>query len=382
MTKLTAQASAPHYLEEGVALHYYHPLSFQPQPDGSIRMGSDYDWKRLRFNVSKTIRTAVRSDDNHRYFYRDGWPEWTRVLDADDREKVRAALWGLRKLPVDDMPLELGIQMPAALAIIVFPAAGIRHPLEAQADYWSEETAVRYLDSLKPQQREALRDVTHLNYNALDWALLQRQMKVAEALWGMDVRPSAYASENALAWWALAGGFALSPSVDHVNERYESNTPEGEKKNREFLKAIQASVQNPLFEARNWHTAWDTLMIAWLERLQDIPSQVNHRLAMKGDGQYTEPFHRTAFHHWLAEQRSASASDRQATQSAWLIAMKKQGYDFLAPLSDPIRGISEEDGLEGLAESVGMDRELIRAEKLQQRLPAAAASPGQPKLRF
>lgn len=382
MTKLTARASAPHYLEEGVTLHYYHPLSFIPQADGSIQMGSDYDWKRLRFNVSNTRRTAVRADENHRYFYRDGWPEWTRLLDADDREKIKAALWGLRKLPMDDLPLELGVRMPVALVFTVFPAAGIHHPLESQADHWNEDTAVRYLESLKPQQREALKDIVHLNYNALDWALLQRRMKVAEALWGMDVRPSAYASEKALGWWALAGGFSLTPKVDQVNEQYGTGSVDGLEKNEQFLKTLQASIQNPLFSPRKWHTAWDTLMIVWLERLQDLPSNVNHGLAMSGGDQHPEPFNRTAFHHWLAEQRSSSTSDPDASQNAWLTAMKKQGYDFLAPLSDPMLGISEEEGLEGLAESVGMDRELIRSEKLQLKLPAVGETPKLPKPRF
>jgi hypothetical protein len=183
-------------------------------------------------------------------------------------------------------------------------------------------------------------------------------------------------------WWALAGGFSLTPKVDQVNEQYGTGSVDSLEKNEQFLKTLQASIQNPLFSPRKWHTAWDTLMIVWLERLQDLPSNVNHGLAMSGGDQHPEPFNRTAFHHWLAEQRSSSTSDPDASQNAWLTAMKKQGYDFLAPLSDPMLGISEEEGLEGLAESVGMDRELIRAEKLQLKLPAVGETPKLPKPRF
>lgn len=389
MTKLTASASAPHFLPEDATLTYYQPLNFKINPDGGIRIGDNYDWKNLRFNISGQQRTAVRVDENNQYFYRDGWADWTNVLDASSSDSFQKALRRLKKRPVDDMPLELGIRMPAALAVTIAPIPGIDHPLENKASLWSEEGAVKYLASLPKSQANALQTITHLNRNTLDWALLQRQMRVAEQLWTMGIRPSPLAQDLALGWWALSGGFAITPHLDDVEKRYPSSS----EATRKFLAAVRAQtpVQNPLFNPKDWHGAWDTLLVVWLERLQDLPSQVNHRLTFAAPGANAQEVQRTAFQHWLSTQRSVSSSDPKATQQAWLHAMKEQQYDFKASHADPIllSEVAPENALETLADQAGVGGEqmallssLIRSAQLEQRLPGPQPRAGSPKPRF
>lgn len=387
MTTLTAQASAAIYLPADATLTYYHPLSFKPQANGGIQIGDNYDWKKLRFDLSDKKRTAVRVDDDNRYFYRKEWVEWTAVLDAKSTSSMRAALGGLRKLQVDDMPLELGIQMPAALVVTLYPSKGIRHPLEETPELWTEDTAVKYLRSLKPAQAQKLQDTVHLNRNALDWALTQRQMRVADELWGMGIRPTTFAQEHALGWWALSGGYELTPGLDNTNKRYtiSEDTPE----NRELLERLEKEVENPHFDRKEWHAPWDLLLIVWLERLQDLPSQINTTVTFATGGKDPLKANRTAFHQWLANQRSVSVSDPLAAHYAWLGAMEKQGYDFTANHADPILRVSAEEGLEKLADDAGFGAEmashlsaLVRSGRLGQILPDASPTPPRNKPRF
>ncbi len=391
MTKITAKASAPHFLPEGATLIYSRPMTFTTKADGGLEWG-DYTGKHLRFEIQgeKTERTVVRQNPEGAYFYRDGWPEWTQVMDAESANERKAACQALARLAVDDLPLELGIRMPLAIAMVLSslakPIEGMAHPwAQGTTQEWNEDLVIaHYFERLNREQAQNLQEVTFQEKNPLDWALLMRQMKTAESLWHMGVRPSSLDMERGTALWALVGAYSATPSTDEINQRYlKKNTNYLELDSKSFPKALERLIQNPLVSKEasysTW-TPWDTIQILWLERLADLPVNATHQLAFvfKGNqGEADVQVNRTPFHHWLTTQGGTEASQR-----AWIETMAARGYPFQAPHPDAFRKVDGPDSLIDLARPMLTSSNLtaLRGLILGTQLPQVSSD--KPKLRF
>jgi len=380
MTKLTAKASAPTLLPSDATLFYARTMQFNTTPQGGLSADDSFDRQWLRFLISDDEKTAVRVDRDGNYFYRDGWSVWTHAVDAKTNKELCKAFRALAKLPVDDLPLELGVQHPLAVAMALSPLKGVAHPL-TNSPAWTEDQAIEhYFKRLSKKQTEALQGLIFHEKNVLDWALLQRQMKIAEHLWETGMRPSIESLKKGLPLWALSGGYDFTPSIDIINARYEDTGVSME--NREWKAALHAKTKNSdQIRIPSFTATWEVLERLWLERLSELP--LNSAEALKfftvptGDEQSQEVI-RTPFHHRLAVHQLS-----EPLQLAWVEAMNRLDYPFEGSHEDPILGIQGEDGLVDLARRAGFEDaplRLLREQVLKNRLPLSR--PASPKPRF